>query len=112
MAAATRSFVVLFAARKRTESPLIDPRLFKFSAFDAEDREGLSKLVESGVIRKSDRERLVALVQDYSAAAHPIYSGLELDAGGWAYPDFEKIVATAATNAKRVSTCFGARAGG
>jgi hypothetical protein len=112
MAAATRLFVVLFAVRKRTESPLIDPSFHEFSAYDAEDMEGLLQLVESGVIRESGMERLVQLVQEYGAASHPIYSGLGLDAGGWAYPDFQKIVAASGANAKRVSTCFRARAGG
>jgi hypothetical protein len=112
MAAATRLFVVLFAARKRTESPLIDPRFYEFSTYDAEDMEGLLQLVENGVIRESDIERMVALVQDYGTATHPIYSGLDLDAGGWAYPDFQKIVTVSGANAKRINTCFRARVGG
>lgn len=112
MAAATRLFVVLFAVRKRTESPLIDPRFDKYSAYDVEDMEGLRQLVESGDIRESEIERLAQLMQEYGAASHPIYSGLDLDAGGWVYPDFQKIVAASGANATRISTCFRARAGG
>jgi hypothetical protein len=112
MAAATRLFVVLSAARQRTESPLIDPRLYEFSAYDAQDTEGLLQLVESGVIPKFDMERLAKLVEDYSAASHPIYSGLGLDAGEWAYLDFKKIAAVAGTDAKRVNACDRARVGG
>lgn len=112
MAAATRLFVVLFAARKQTESPLIDPRFYKFAAYDTEDVESLQQLVEDGVIRESDIERMMALVRDYGTATHPIYSGLDLDAGGWAYPDFQKIVTVSGANAKRINTCFRARVGG
>lgn len=112
MAAATRLFVVLSAARQQTESPLIDPRFYEFSAYDAQDTEGLLQLVESGGIRKSDMERLAKLGEDYSAASHPIYSGLGLGAGEWAYLDFKNIVAVAGTNAERVNACYRARAGG
>ena len=112
IAAATRYFIILSAIRNRVASPLIDPHALDFEIDIADSPDELRAKVESGEVSERPVQRWVDLVSDYLHASHPLYAGLKLDQGGWAYTDFTKILALGQVNWQRIAPCYRARAGG
>jgi hypothetical protein len=110
--AATRYFTVVFAIQERAASPLIDPRAQDFEFGIADSPDELRAKVESGEISERQVQRWIDLVSDYLHASHPLYGGLKLDQGGWAYTDFTKILALGRLNWERIAPCYRARTGG
>ena len=110
--AARRYFTVVFAIRDKVASPLIDPRAGKFEFAIADSPVELRAMVESGDISEAQIERWSDLVSDYIHATHPLYTGLGLDQGGWAYTDFTNILALGQANWVRVAPCYRSRSGG
>ena len=110
--AARRYFTVVFAIHDKVSSGLIDPRArdFKFSIADSPVE--LRTLVENGDISESQVQGWSDLVSDYIHAGHPLYAGLGLDQGGWAYADFTNILALGQANWERIARCYRSRVGG
>lgn len=111
MEAANRYFLIEFAARKKIDSPLVDPRTLEFTVGGADSLDDVRYLAAEGVITEAKLKGWEQLVGGYLDAANPIYSGLQLEKKRWAYADFIKIVDVGKANIGRVRTCYRARTG-
>ena len=92
--ASRRYFTVVHAINERIASPLIDPQVQGYSGDTTTDQAYRSR------------------VANYANTTHPIFTGLDLDANGFARADFEKVVIAESANAKRVKACAARRVGG
>lgn len=110
--AANRYFLIVLAARKRAESPLIDPRTRGISFGDGNSLDDPFELAARGAITDAKLQEWDQLVAAYRRASHPIHAGLKIEESKWAKADFGKIVTTAQSDAERVRTCYRARVGG
>jgi hypothetical protein len=111
-AAAARYFVILFAARRQAQSPLVNPLFLESAASGGVERKALRQFLQTGVVGAGAAEGLAAAAKEYRAISHPLYAGLDLEHTSWAQSDLERILLAASTDTERLADCTRKRVGG
>ena len=97
--------------RNRLESPLIDPRTADIPLDGGEAVDGLAEAWKRDGESAGTVDRWRWILSWYAKPGHAIYSGLNIEPGGWANADLDNILLAAKLGGDTFRACYRSRAG-